>query len=79
VTCAVSWGRCSLFGLLVVMSVVIVLVLLFISFLVDGVGTNKQENQYNHNGHNNQKPVQRTTTPRNSTRHILDPNIITLV
>ena len=31
-TCAISWGRCSLIGLLVVMSVVVVLVLLFISF-----------------------------------------------
>ena len=41
--------------------------------------TNKQENQYNHNGHNNQKPNQRTTTPRNSTRHVLGPNIITIV
>jgi len=30
-------GRCSLIGLLVVMSIVVVLVLLFISFLVDGV------------------------------------------
>ena len=37
-TYAISWGRCSLIGLLVVMSVVVVLVLLFISFLVDGVG-----------------------------------------
>ena len=36
--CAVSWGRCSLIGLLVVMSVVVVLVLLLISFPVDGVG-----------------------------------------
>jgi len=57
VPCAISWGRCSLIGLLDVMSVVVVLVLLFISFPVD----------------------QRTTTPRNSTRHILDPNIITTV
>jgi len=31
-------GRCSLIGLLVVMSVVVVLVLLLISFPVDGVG-----------------------------------------
>jgi len=38
VTCAISWGRCSLIGLLVVMSVVVVLVLLFISFPIDGVG-----------------------------------------
>jgi len=38
VTCAISWGRCSLIELLVVMSVVVVLVLLFISFPVDGVG-----------------------------------------
>ena len=45
-TCAISWGRCSLIGLLVVMSVVVVLVLLLIS---------------------------------DSTRHIVDPNIITLV
>jgi len=37
VTYAISWGRCSLIRLLV-MSVVIVLVLLFISFPVDGVG-----------------------------------------
>ena len=37
-TCAVSWGRCSLIGLLVVMSVVVVLVLLLFSFQVDGVG-----------------------------------------
>ena len=34
-TCAISWGRCSLIGFLV-MSVVVVLVLLFISFPVDG-------------------------------------------
>jgi len=39
VTCAISWGRCSLIGLLVVMSVVVVLVLLLFSFPVDwGVG-----------------------------------------
>jgi len=38
VTCAISWGRCSLIGLLVVMSIVVVLVLLLISFPVDGVG-----------------------------------------
>jgi len=37
VTCAISWGRCSLIGLLVVMSVVVVLVLLLFSFPVDGV------------------------------------------
>ena len=36
-TCAVFWGRCSLIGLLVVMSVVIVLVLLLFSFPVDGL------------------------------------------
>ena len=30
-TCAISWGRCLLIGLLVVMSVVVVLVLLLIS------------------------------------------------
>jgi len=36
----------------------------------------KQENQYNHNGHNNQKPNQWTTAPGNSTRHILDPNVM---
>ena len=36
-TCAISWGRCSLIGLLV-MSVVVVLVLLFISVPVGGVG-----------------------------------------
>ena len=35
-TCAMSWGRCSLIGLLVVMSVVVVLVLLLFSFPVDG-------------------------------------------
>jgi len=35
---AISWGRCSLIGLMVVMSVVVVLVLLLISFPVDGVG-----------------------------------------
>jgi len=34
----ISWGRCSLIGLLVVMSVVVVLVLLLYSFPVDGVG-----------------------------------------
>jgi len=38
VTCAISWGRCSLIGLLVVMSVVVVLVLLLFSFPVDGMG-----------------------------------------
>ena len=38
VTCAISWGRCSLIGLLVVMSVVVVLVLLLFSFPMDGVG-----------------------------------------
>jgi len=38
VTRAISWGRCSLIGLLVVMPVVVVLVLLFISFPVGGVG-----------------------------------------
>ena len=37
-TCAISWGRCSLIGLLAVMSVVVVLVLLLISFPVGGVG-----------------------------------------
>ena len=37
-TCAISWGPCSLNGLLVVKSIVVVLVLLSISFLVDGVG-----------------------------------------
>jgi len=41
VTCAISWGRCSLIGLLVVMSVVVVLVLLFISLPVDGVGVGR--------------------------------------
>jgi len=34
-TCAISWGRCSLIGLLVVMSVVVVLVLLLIGFPED--------------------------------------------
>ena len=33
---AISWGRCSLIGLLVVRPVVVVLVLLLFSFLVDG-------------------------------------------
>jgi len=37
VKCAISWGRCSLIGLLVVMSVVVVLVPLLFSFPVDGV------------------------------------------
>jgi len=37
VTCAISWDCCSLIGLLVVMSVVVVLVLLLFSFPVDGV------------------------------------------
>ena len=37
VTCAISWGCCSLIGLLVVMSIVVVLALLLFSFLVDGV------------------------------------------
>ena len=37
-TCAISWGRCSLIGLLVVMSVVVVLVLLLISISEDGGG-----------------------------------------
>jgi len=41
--------------------------------------TNKQENQYNHNGHNNQKTNQRKTTTRNSTCHILDHTILTIV
>ena len=36
-TCAITWGRCSLIGLLVVMSIVVVLVLLLFIFLVDGV------------------------------------------
>jgi len=34
----ISRGRCSLIGLLVVMSVVVVLVLLLFSFPVDGMG-----------------------------------------
>jgi hypothetical protein len=38
VMCAISWGRCSLIGLLVVMSVVVVLVLLFFGFPLVGVG-----------------------------------------
>jgi len=38
VTRAVSWGRCSLIGLLVVMSVVVVLVLLLFSFPGDVEG-----------------------------------------
>ena len=37
-TCAISWGRCSLIGFPVVMSVVVVLVLLLFSFPVNGVG-----------------------------------------
>ena len=37
VTCAISWDRCSLIGLLV-MSVVVVLVLLLFSFPVDWGG-----------------------------------------
>ena len=37
-TCAISWGRCTLIGLLVVTSVVVVLVFLLISFPVDGEG-----------------------------------------
>ena len=37
-TCAISWGRCSLIGLLVVMSVVVVLVLLLFSLPVNVVG-----------------------------------------
>jgi len=41
VTCAIAWGRCSLIGLLVVMTVVVVLVLLLFSFLVDGVGVGR--------------------------------------
>jgi len=38
VTWAISWGRCSPIGLLVVMSVVVVLVLWLFSFPMDGVG-----------------------------------------
>jgi len=38
VTCAISWVRCSLIGLLVVMSVVVVLVLQLFTFPVGGVG-----------------------------------------
>jgi len=41
VTCAVSWGRCSLIGLLLFMCVVVVLVLLFITIPVDGVGVGR--------------------------------------
>ena len=37
-TCAIDWGRCSLIGLLVVLSVVVVLVLLLFSFPVVGGG-----------------------------------------
>jgi len=55
---AISWGRRSLIRLLVVMSVVVVLVLLFISFPMDGMEVG---------------------TPINSTCHILDPNVITIV
>ena len=40
-TCAISWVRCSLIGLLVVISVVVVLVLLFITFPVNGVGVGR--------------------------------------
>ena len=39
--CVIFWGRFSLIGLLVVMSVVVVLVLLFIIFPVDGVGVGR--------------------------------------
>jgi len=35
--CAISWGRCSLIGLLVVTTVVVVLVLLLFDFPVEGV------------------------------------------
>jgi len=38
VACDISWGCCSLIGLLVVLFVVVVLVLLLISFPVDGRG-----------------------------------------
>jgi len=38
VTCAISCGRCSVFGLLVVMSVVVVLVFLLFSFSCDPSG-----------------------------------------
>ena len=40
-TCAISWGCCLLIGLLVVMSVVVALVLLFITFPVNGVGVGR--------------------------------------
>jgi len=43
-TSAISWGRCSLIGLLVVMSVVVVLVLLFVSVPVDEVGRGRCSN-----------------------------------
>jgi hypothetical protein len=38
VTCAISWGRCSLIGLLVVTFVVVVFVLRLFSFPVEVVG-----------------------------------------
>jgi len=38
VTCAISWDRCSLIGLLVVMSIVVVLVLLLFSVPADWGG-----------------------------------------
>jgi len=38
VKCVISWGRCSMIGLIVVMSVVVILVLLLFSFPVDGLG-----------------------------------------
>ena len=37
VKCVISWGRCSMIGLIVVMSVVVVLVLPLFSFPVDGL------------------------------------------
>ena len=40
-TCDISWGRCSLIGFLVVMSVVVVLVFLLFSIPVDGVNIHK--------------------------------------
>jgi len=69
VTCAISWGR-SLIGLLVVMSVVVVLVLLLISFPVDGqkdqihykiVQEHKCENCLHYQQHNWKTPSCKTT------------------
>ena len=122
-TCAISWGRCSLIGLLVVMWEAIhphrkgklhrdrsppttaqtsqqpscrKLTRCNRSKTESSKQTTKtkwtgappptpthqktknQENQYNHNGHNSQKPISEQR-PHEIARHILDPNIITIV